>query len=289
MAHNDTARHGTRPSRPRWSRTRKKAAALGGAAAGVTVVLTGVAAPSHAAAPQAFVDPVSNTLVYQGNDLTNRVLVSRDLPRTLLLEEPVNGITPGPGCARVTSTTVRCTAISGTSAFSMARLDLRGGHDEVKVQVPTVVHVSGGAGLDTYFAASAPTGTSVVFDGGADVDRVDYRFSDAGVAVDLDNAFDDGRIGRDRDNILPSVEDLSGSDHGDSLRGSSGRNRIAGGLGADALRGGGGADEINAAESNPTASESDLTDLSCGSGVDTITLDDVDPRPAECETVRRVR
>ncbi len=57
----------------------------------------------------------------------------------------------------------------------------------------------------------------------------------------------------DADNILTSVENQSGSNHGDSLRGNAG-NRIFGGLGADALRGGAA----------------------------------VDPAPAECETVRRV-
>jgi hypothetical protein len=275
-------------------------------AVGCTVALTGVAAPGLAAASAetgqlstadaadteaaqrtAFVD-ANNILRWTGTAITDRLVVGSDLPRTVFLEETENGVVAGAGCSRVSSTKVRCAPLEGSSALTMVVVDLAGGHDEVRVQASTVTHVSGGSGRDRYFGASSSTGTSVVFDGGADVDSADYQFSSSGVLVDLDNAFDDGRLGVDRDNIMPTVENLSGSDHDDSLRGSSAANFIVGGLGADALRGGDGNDEIWAQEVDREGSEADKADLSCGKGIDTIILDTVDPGTAECESIRRV-
>jgi hypothetical protein len=269
------------------SRPGKSLGRLGLVAAASTAVLGGLAAPSYAAGPTAFVT-AGNDVHYVGNGFTNRVLVSTDLPRTVLLEEPVNGISPGPGCARVTSSKVRCAAPASGPSVDFVRLDLGGGHDEAKVQTSIRTTVLGGAGNDRYFGASSSTGTSVTFDGGADEDGADYGFSTSGVLVDLDGQQDDGRLGRDSDNILTSVENLFGSDHDDSLRGNSSRNWIIGRLGADAMRGGSGDDELWAHESNRDGSEADKADLSCGKGFDSIILDTVDPGTAECEEIRQV-
>jgi hypothetical protein len=275
--------------RPSGRRRRRLAESALVAAASVTIV-GGLAVPSHAAGPTAFVT-AGNDVHYVGNSFSNRVLVTTDLPQTVLLEEPVAGITAGPGCTQVTTTKVRCAASTSGAAIDFVLLELGGGSDQAKVQTSIRTTVRGGADHDRYFGASSSQSTNVTFDGGSGRDGADYRFSTSGVLVDLDGAADDGRLGKDLDNILTSVEDLSGSDHADSLRGSASTNRIVGGLGADALRGGAGDDEIVASESDPDnlqANQKDLADLSCGQGFDSIILDVVDPQPAECETVRRV-
>lgn len=276
--------------RPGGRRLRKRLAQFGLVAAASATIVGSLAAPSYAAGPTAFVT-AGNDVHYVGNSFANRVLATTDLPGTVLLEEPVAGITAGTGCKQITTTRVRCAASASGLAVDFVLLELGSGSDEAKVQTPIRTTIRGGADDDRYFGASSSKSTNVTFDGGTGRDRVDYRFSSSGVLVDLDGAADDGRLSKDLDNILTSVEDLSGSDHADSLRGSASANRIFGGLGADALRGGAGDDELVASESdlnNPQANQKDLADLSCGQGFDTITLDVVDPQPAECEAVRRV-
>ena len=164
---------------------------------------------------------------------------------------------------------------------------MRGGADAVTVQTSIRTHVLGGDGTDTYFGSTTSTGTNVFFVGGpGDRDEANYGRSTSGVAVDLDGASDDGRIGVDTDNITGTVERLSGTDHADSLRGNNASNSIFGGKGADSLRGGGGNDEIVASELNTGGATADK-DLSCGTGNDVVQLDKDDPAPAACETVRR--
>lgn len=267
-------------------RRRKRLERLGLVAAAAAAVVGSLSAPSHAAGPTASV--AGNDVTYVGNGFANRVVVSSDLPGTVLLHEPVAGITTGTGCTQVNSTTVRCAATTSGLAIDFVQLELGAGFDTAEVLTSVRTTVRGGADNDQYLGASSNNRSNVTFDGGTGIDTANYRSSDAGVAVDIDGAGDDGRLGKDSDNILTSVENLSGSDHGDSLRGNSGSNRIFGGLGADALRGGAGSDELHAAESNPVGSEADRADLSCGKGFDTITLDVVDPGTAECEVIRRI-
>jgi len=281
-----TTAHVTSARRRAGGRPAKHLRRFGLAAAASAAVVGGLAAPSNAAGPSAFVTS-GNDVQYVGNGFTNRVLVSSDLPGTVLLEEPVSGITAGPGCTPLTSIKVRCAATTIGSVVDFVQLNLGAGSDEAKVQTRVRTTVLAGTGDDRYFGGSGNP-TNVTFHGDDGQDAADYRFATSGVAVDLDGAADDGRLGVDHDNILSSVENLSGSDHADSLRGSASKNRITGGLGADALRGGAGEDEINASEARSDRSQADQADLSCGSGADSITLDAVDPNPAECETVRRV-
>jgi len=260
---------------------------------GTSGLVAGLAAPSHAAGATAFVT-AGNDVHYIGNDNLNRVLVTSDFTGAVVVEEPLSGITPGSGCARVTDTKVRCVASPGNPAVDFVKLQLAGGSDEARVQTSVRTLVEGGSGDDAYVGATTSTGTTVVFNGGSGLhDRADYGFSTSGVLVALgtNGAGDqpgDGRLGKDNDNIDRTVEDLFGSNHQDSLRGNESDNWIIGRLGADALRGGPGDDEIWADESNPVGSEADRPDLSCGTGIDTIILDNVDPGTAECEIVRRV-
>lgn len=268
--------------------TRRDLGRLGFAAAAAVTVMGGLAAPAHAAGPTVTVED-GNNVTYVGTGFADRVTVSTDLVGTVLLEETVSGISPGPGCTAVTSTKVRCSATTSGSVIDLVHLDLKAGSNTAKVQTSVRTTIIGGDSSDTYFGASSSKGTTVLFNGGGGLDRADYSGSTSGVLVDLDGAADDGRLGLDHDNVATSVENLTGSDHADSLRGNASSNRIVGGLGADALRGGAGDDELIASENAFGGPEVDQSDLSCGKGVDSIVLDVVDPGTAECETVTRVK
>jgi Ca2+-binding RTX toxin-like protein len=253
-------------------------------------VVGGLAAstPAYAVGPTASVKDGTN-VEYVGTGFADRITVSPDLPGTVLLENSVTGITAGPGCKEVSSIGVRCEATTSGAVVDLVKLDLKAGFDTAEVRTSVRTTILGGDDGDTYKGATSSKGTTVVFDGGGGVDTADYSKSSAGVLVDLDGAADDGRLGRDQDNVTTSVENLTGSDHADSLRGNAVANRVFGGLGADALRGGAGDDQLVASETNLSGTEADTADLSCGKGFDSIVLDVVDPGSAECETVTRVR
>lgn len=78
--------------------------------------------------------------------------------------------------------------------------------------------------------------------GGAGRDMADYRASDAGVRVDLDERR--GRGGDAEGDRLSSIEWVRGSRHDDRPRGSAGEERLWGERGADRLEGGSGADRL---------------------------------------------
>jgi hypothetical protein len=260
------------------------------AAAASSALLGGLAAPSHAAGPTVSV-VAGNDVHYVGSDIQNDLLVTSDFTGAVFIKERnFAGLTPGPGCSTTASQGIKCVAPSGSPDIDFIRLQTAGGSDEVTVQTSIRTNIEAGAGeYDKYLGGTTSTGTNVWFDGGPGIhDRADYLFSTTGVLVDIDNAADDGRLGRDADNITSTVEDLHGSEYDDSLRGNFASNWINGRNGADALRGGEGNDEIWAWETNPTGSEADKPDLSCGKGIDVIILDHVDPGTAECENIRRV-
>lgn len=238
---------------------------LGLAAAAALTVVGGLSAPAHAAGPTVSVDD-GNNVEYVGTGFADRVTVSTDLPGTVLLEETVSGISPGTGCSRVTDFKVRCSATTSGSVIDLVHLDLKAGSDTAKVQTSVRTTIIGGEDGDTYFGASSRKGTTVIFNGDGGVDSADYSGSSSGVLIDLDGAADDGRLGQDQDNVTATVENITGSDHADSLRGNAGSNRIVGGLGADALRGGAGDDQLVASENAFGGLEGDQADLSCGKG-----------------------
>ena len=80
-------------------------------------------------------------------------------------------------------------------------------------------------------------------DGGDGVDRVSYQGSDAGVTVNLRDGTAEG--GHAEGDVITDVENMKGSDHGDTLRGDDGANRLEGGNGNDVLAGGAGADRLD--------------------------------------------
>ena len=98
--------------------------------------------------------------------------------------------------------------------------------------------LSGGAGADR-------------LDGGAGWDTADYSASDAGVNVDLSKGAGSG--GHAEGDILTNIENVTGSNHNDTLTGDGKANVLKGGAGADRLSGGGGADWLDGGEENDTA------------------------------------
>lgn len=123
-------------------------------------------------------------------------------------------------------------------------------------------------------------------DGGTGSDTLSYSTATAGVSVHLapysgsqPDAFDpadglDAHIGYDQP--LYNLENLIGSNHGDSLYGNDNANIITGGLGADPLYGGDGNDTIYAKDGVAET-------VDCGAGVDNYTADVNDTRIG-CET-----
>ena len=96
--------------------------------------------------------------------------------------------------------------------------------------------ITGGAGADT-------------INGGGGIDTVSYAGSSAGVTVDLQGVVRIGRVsygygsgGDAEGDKLLSIENIIGSDHGDTLTGNRLSNRLEGGGGADMLYGGAGDD-----------------------------------------------
>jgi len=77
-----------------------------------------------------------------------------------------------------------------------------------------------------------------MLDGGAGIDRAVYADSDQAVTVNLANG--DGKGGHAQGDTLIRIEDLTGSDHNDTLIGDSRDNRFDGGTGNDSLNGGAG-------------------------------------------------
>lgn len=91
-----------------------------------------------------------------------------------------------------------------------------------------------GNGLDnTLFTAS---GNNVI-DGGAGSDQVSYAFAGGAVTVSLAVAGAQATGGSASDTLI-SIENLIGSNFGDTLTGSTAANRLNGGLGSDVLTGG---------------------------------------------------
>jgi Ca2+-binding RTX toxin-like protein len=115
---------------------------------------------------------------------------------------------------------------SGTGFFGTAAGDIHanilegwGGNDTLK----------GGGGADT-------------LNGGSGSDTASYDGSASGVVVSL--MTNTGSGGDAEDDVLISIENLTGSDHADNLTGSNGANVLHGNSGNDTLKGYGGADTL---------------------------------------------
>ncbi|WP_417520096.1 Ig-like domain-containing protein, partial [Minwuia sp.] len=102
---------------------------------------------------------------------------------------------------------------------------------------------------------------SDTLDGGNGVDVADYSESNAAVGVRLDNGVTNG--GHAAGDVLISIENLTGSDFGDSLFGDGTANLIQGGTGDDLVQGFSGEDTLDGGDGFDTA-----TYLGSASGVE---------------------
>jgi len=123
---------------------------------------------------------------------------------------------------------------------------------------------NGNAGNDTLLARATVDGAQV-FNGGADVDTVDYSARSVAVVVTIDGvAANDGEA-LETDSIAADVENIVGSSVGDNLTGNVSNNRITGGDGVDIMNGGAGDDVF------PQGIVPDGADtITGGTGADTI-------------------
>ena len=112
-----------------------------------------------------------------------------------------------------------------------------------------------------------------ILDGGAGSDTASYAGSAEGVSVDLAAGTASG--GDATGDTLTSIENVTGSDHADTLTGDSGANTLTGGAGADTLTGGAGDDILIGGAGTDTAvysgNQADYTFTDNGDGTWTIT------------------
>lgn len=146
--------------------------------------------------------------------------------------------------------------------------DLRGGggSDVLNGELGNDV-LSGDAGDDTL---SGGGGDDVLrggagnddLQGGDGSDTADYSLSSSAVTVDIATSSAQG----DGTDTLSGIENVTGSDFGDTLTGDIGANRLLGGAGNDSVTGGDGDDTLGGGAGDDT--------LSGGAGLDTAIYDD---------------
>jgi Ca2+-binding RTX toxin-like protein len=103
-----------------------------------------------------------------------------------------------------------------------------------------------GVGGYDWFIGS--TGGKDRYDGGSGLDTVAYWYSATGVVANL--ALGRGSAGDAARDLYTSIENLTGSSHGDHLTGDNGRNVLRGLYGEDTLIGGGGVDRLEGGASD---------------------------------------
>ena len=146
-------------------------------------------------------------------------------------------------------------------------------------------YLDAGEGNDTLFGEEGEdffvgAGGADAHHGGSEIDTVDYRFSSAGVTVDLANnvgtgGYAEGDTWFDIERVFGSIyhnDTLIGGDSDERLFGHGGDDTLIGGAGQDYLDGGAGADSIDGGEGEDTVqySESDAgvtLDLAAGTGL----------------------
>ena len=111
--------------------------------------------------------------------------------------------------------------------------------------------ITGGAGNDLLEGLAG----SDTLDGGDGIDTASYAHASAGVAVSLTNGLSGFTAAGDaQGDTLTAIENLTGSDHADTLIGDSTTNTLTGGAGDDTLEGLGGADALVGGSGSNTAS-----------------------------------
>ena len=154
--------------------------------------------------------------------------------------------------------------------------------------------IAGGSGNDTLTGNAYDNwfdggGGADIFNGMGGEDTVSYGNRALGVIADIggganDGNASDGLVGA-RDNVMPDVEDLTGTSGDDTLIGSAGPNQLDGRLGVDTLRGLGGNDTLFARDGKVDAViDCDGAGSTPGTA-DKADVDLSDPVSIGCETI----
>jgi Ca2+-binding RTX toxin-like protein len=176
------------------------------------------------------------------------------------------------------------------------RDDLRGGYGADKLFGEEGDDVlDGGSGYD---GLGGPLDGGDVLSGGTGTDWATYRSHVYSVSLSIDGSANDGVASHgENDNVMPDVEDLTGTRFGDLLIGSDSPNRIFGTEGDDVILGQGGDDSLvgeagsdwlygEAGSDTLYARHSDADHrIDCGVDGDTAYRDSIDPAPISCETL----
>lgn len=126
--------------------------------------------------------------------------------------------------------------------------------------------------------------------GGAGIDTAEYDGTEEAFRISLDGVANDGRPG-ERDNVMPDVENVTGSQLGNVLVGSDVANALQGGGANDQLTGGRGRDRLSAGAGDDTIDALDGAagdSIDCSDGFDVAFVDagDVLADDASCDEVR---
>jgi hypothetical protein len=230
------AEHARQAAPARRRRRRALFAALLPAALAVAV-LPGAADASSAGLQ------IDGTLIYidGGKSDDHQLSVAASGSRLIVTDNvPIANLVSGSPCTFPTPTTMSCPL----AATRIVSVNLGEGDDiyTSATDVPTVVNAGGGS--DIYKGGFTDGVSKVSFAGGSGFDRAFYGPADSAVSVTKDESPNDGRAGRDGDNIHGDVEWLIGSRHADTLIGDNADRTefLEGMLGDDQLFGNGGND-----------------------------------------------
>jgi hypothetical protein len=226
--------------------------------AGAACLLLAAAAPS-ARASIVSLSGTTVTLTAQAGE-TNRVDVN--LSEEI---EDLAGITPGPGCAALSPTRVRC----GIS------------EDEYGTNIPWDTFVLALGDGDDIYESSELTLSRVTIDAGPGNDQLrgidanDVATIDAGPGNDLVQS------GNGNDSLLGGAGD-------DTIEGDRGNDAIDGGPGRDTLVGDSTTDTLAHGNDTINARDGEVDSVSCQFGADSVTADAADVVEAlTCESVSR--
>lgn len=318
------------------------ALALGGLGSVGTAALTqGVA---HADVRLNHVSKTGGLITWVGGSEYNHVTVSV-AGGTYTITDSGHDVTASSPCVRTVYGQARCTNVPGATPITGVRLEAGASNDWLEAQAGYNILV-GGAGSDILIGGSGnddlqggdgndglfgqagndkldggvgTTSAGVLTDagdyisGGPGIDWATYiAKTDGGVTVTLDGLDNDGKTNaNERDNVLPDVEDLTGTRFDDVLYGSNGENylfgtwgsdaliglggndslygedgydALSGGLGQDSLYGGADNDSLYQQFGTSTTADIDLVS-DCGSGFDYLYRDSTEGLPTNCERV----
>jgi hypothetical protein len=168
------------------SRTLKRMAVP---ALAVSLAVPALATPAEAATPGSTAFRLFGMVLLSARSgVANQVTASTSSGRVILTDS--TGIALGPGCVRLSATSVDCGSVASTSRLSVGLGDLGDSFDGTSVSLPTLVDagtgsdtVATGSGNDTIgVSGDAPAVDTVTCDGGTS----DVVFADPGDSVAAD-------------------------------------------------------------------------------------------------------